>query len=120
MGEPVRVHSGHCNGTTIMASVRAGLEGVTAGEIANALDIPPATLTFHLKELSHAGLIQSEREGRSIRYAICVEAIQDLFTYLMRDCCAGHPELCRISLPGAGPTNKSGRKPVTSPRRAKR
>jgi DNA-binding transcriptional ArsR family regulator len=74
--------------------VQAGPEGIAAGEIGEELDIPAATLTFHLKELSHAGLIDSEREGRSIRYALRVEGIRDLLNYLLHDCCKGRPELC--------------------------
>jgi ArsR family transcriptional regulator len=80
--------------------VRAGEVGCAAGEIASTLEIPAATLTFHLKELSHAGLIESRREGRSIRYFACLGEIRELLTYLMRDCCNGHPEACNISLPG--------------------
>lgn len=68
--------------------------GLPAGEIAEQLDIPPATLTFHLKELSHAGLIDSVREGRSIRYSIREAGVCELFTYLLQDCCNGQPELC--------------------------
>ena len=74
--------------------VQAGPEGIAAGDIAEELDIPAATLTFHLKELSHAGLIDSERDGRSIRYALRVEGIRDLLNYLLHDCCKGRPELC--------------------------
>jgi DNA-binding transcriptional ArsR family regulator len=74
--------------------VQAGETGIAAGEIGEELNIPAATLTFHLKELSHAGLIQSEREGRSIRYALRIEGIRDLLTYLLHDCCKGRPELC--------------------------
>jgi DNA-binding transcriptional ArsR family regulator len=74
--------------------VPAGPTGLPAGEIAEELDIPAATLTFHLKELSHAGLIDSEREGRSIRYSLRVEGIQELLNYLLHDCCKGRPELC--------------------------
>jgi DNA-binding transcriptional ArsR family regulator len=74
--------------------VTAGADGLAAGEIAQSLDIPPATLTFHLKELSHAGLIVSQREGRSIRYSIRVDGVCELLTYLLQDCCNGQPELC--------------------------
>jgi DNA-binding transcriptional ArsR family regulator len=74
--------------------VRVGADGLAAGEIAGKLDVPAATLTFHLKELSHAGLIESKREGRSIRYSIRVDGMRDLLIYLTEDCCNGHPELC--------------------------
>lgn len=76
--------------------VRAGEDGLAAGEIAEELDIPPATLTFHLKELSHAGLVESQRYGRSIRYSIRAAEVCELFTYLLQDCCNGQPELCGI------------------------
>ena len=84
--------------------VQAGTQGIAAGEIAKELDIPAATLTFHLKELSHAGLIDSEREGRSIRYALRVEGIRDLLNYLLHECCQGRPELCGPS--GCAPKRK--------------
>ena len=74
--------------------VPAGEEGLAAGEIAEQLGVPPATLTFHLKELSHAGLIESQREGRSIRYSLCVPGMCELLTFLTQDCCQGRPELC--------------------------
>jgi ArsR family transcriptional regulator, arsenate/arsenite/antimonite-responsive transcriptional repressor len=74
--------------------VQAGESGIAAGQISEKLDIPAATLTFHLKELSHAGLIDSHREGRSIRYPLRIEGIRDLLTYLLQDCCKGRPELC--------------------------
>ena len=76
--------------------VPAGGEGVAAGEIAEQLGIPAATLTFHLKELSHAGLVESRREGRSIIYSLRVDGMRDLLTFLARDCCNGQPELCEI------------------------
>lgn len=65
-----------------------------AGEIAERLDIPSATLTFHLKELSHAGLVESRREGRSIIYSLRCQGMSDLLTFLAKDCCKGQPELC--------------------------
>jgi DNA-binding transcriptional ArsR family regulator len=74
--------------------VPAGATGLPAGDIADQLDVPPATLTFHLKELAHAGLIESRREGRSIIYSLRVEGMRDLLTFLARDCCQGQPELC--------------------------
>jgi DNA-binding transcriptional ArsR family regulator len=83
--------------------VPAGADGLAAGEIAESLDIPPATLTFHLKELSHAGLIDSKREGRSIRYSIRVDGVCKLLTYMLQDCCNGQPELCGGS---CGPRRK--------------
>jgi ArsR family transcriptional regulator len=76
--------------------VRAGEDGRVAGEIASQLGIPAATLTFHLKELRHAGLIESNREGRSIRYSLRVAGMRDLLMYLSRDCCGGHPDLCGL------------------------
>jgi ArsR family transcriptional regulator, arsenate/arsenite/antimonite-responsive transcriptional repressor len=79
--------------------VPAGETGVAAGEIAERLEIPSATLTFHLKELSHAGLVESRREGRSIIYSLRVKGMQELLTFLARDCCKGQPELCGIKLP---------------------
>jgi ArsR family transcriptional regulator, arsenate/arsenite/antimonite-responsive transcriptional repressor len=77
--------------------VPAGEAGIAAGEIAERLDIPPATLTFHLKELSHAGLIESRREGRSIIYSLRVEGMRGLLTFLARDCCKEQPELCGVT-----------------------
>jgi ArsR family transcriptional regulator, arsenate/arsenite/antimonite-responsive transcriptional repressor len=74
--------------------VPCGETGVPAGEIAEQLDIPSATLTFHLKELVNAGLIESRREGRSIIYSLHVKGMQQLMTFLAKDCCQGQPELC--------------------------
>jgi DNA-binding transcriptional ArsR family regulator len=74
--------------------VRAGSEGLSAGEIAGALSVPAPTLSFHLKELSHAGLIEAAREGRSIRYSLCAEGMREFLEFLTEDCCQGHAELC--------------------------
>jgi DNA-binding transcriptional ArsR family regulator len=75
--------------------VPAGATGLSAGEIAQRLDIPAATLTFHLKELSHAGLIESRRDGRSIIYSLRVAGMRELLTFLSEDCCQGSPDLCQ-------------------------
>lgn len=87
--------------------VEAGDEGMPAGEISNELNIPKPTLSFHLKELSSAGLIVSHRHGRSITYKIDVDGIRDLMDFLTQDCCQGRPELCNLARPSFDslPTN---------------
>ncbi len=74
--------------------VRAGPSGVPAGEIAEHVGISPTGMSFHLKELDHAGLVTSTRDGRFVRYAVRVEGMRQLLTYLTEDCCRGQPELC--------------------------
>lgn len=69
--------------------VRAGPVGVPAGEVAEALGIAPATLSFHLKELRNAGLVVAERQGRSIRYAPDFGSMSALVGYLGENCCRG-------------------------------
>jgi ArsR family transcriptional regulator, arsenate/arsenite/antimonite-responsive transcriptional repressor len=74
--------------------VQAGPEGLAAGAIAEELGIAPATLSFHLAQLTHAGLSVTKREGRSIIYALRVDGIRNLLGFLTKDCCGGRPELC--------------------------
>ncbi|MBF0665489.1 MAG: helix-turn-helix transcriptional regulator [Brevundimonas sp.] len=74
--------------------VRAGREGVPAGEIARALEITPNTLSAQLTLLSNAGLIRSRRDGRSIIYTADYDGMSELLVYLMEDCCQGRPEVC--------------------------
>jgi DNA-binding transcriptional ArsR family regulator len=74
--------------------VQAGPEGVAAGEIARRLGIAPSTLSASLTVLSHAGLVSSRREGRSIIYAATYERMAALLGYLVKDCCNGRPEVC--------------------------
>lgn len=74
--------------------VRKGPEGMVAGEIATALDVPPANMSFHLKALAHAGLVAVEQEGRFQRYRANMALMVDLIAYLTAECCAGHPEQC--------------------------
>jgi ArsR family transcriptional regulator, arsenate/arsenite/antimonite-responsive transcriptional repressor len=74
--------------------VQAGPQGVAAGEIARRVASPPSTLTANLNILSHAGLIASRREGRSIIYAADYAAMSRLLGFLMEDCCGGAPEIC--------------------------
>ncbi len=79
---------------TFRLLVEAGPDGLPAGAIAERLDVPPATLSFHLNHLKNAELIEARREGRSIIYALKVEGIRELMAFLTQDCCQGHPELC--------------------------
>lgn len=74
--------------------VRAGYDGMPAGEIAAALEIPNPTLSFHLNQLSQAGLIASRRAGRSIIYSVSFEDVRALLAFLMEDCCQGKADLC--------------------------
>jgi DNA-binding transcriptional ArsR family regulator len=74
--------------------VRAGPEGLPAGEIAEALGVSPSNLSFHLKELERAKLVAARRESRSIIYTANYEALRGLVDFLMKDCCAGHPKIC--------------------------
>ncbi|MDP3086146.1 MAG: metalloregulator ArsR/SmtB family transcription factor [Rubrivivax sp.] len=71
------------------ALVGAGPEGMTPGALAAMLDIPNSTLSFHLKELVHAGLVSAEREGRNLIYRPSVEQMNDLLAYLTAHCCQG-------------------------------
>lgn len=77
--------------------VRTGPAGETAGSIAEGLATPAPTLSFHLKELERAGLIMQRREGRNLIYATNFGGMRDLLSFLMKDCCAGHPEICTIN-----------------------
>jgi len=74
--------------------VHCGPEGLAAGEIARELGIPHNTLSSHLAILSNAGLINSQRESRSIIYRIDFAGTRELLSFLMEDCCQGQPELC--------------------------
>jgi DNA-binding transcriptional ArsR family regulator len=74
--------------------VQAGPKGVPAGEIGQRLSVPPATLSFHLKELSYAGLVSSRQEGRFVYYAANFEHMAALMSFLTQNCCNGMPEEC--------------------------
>jgi ArsR family transcriptional regulator len=74
--------------------VQAGAEGLPAGKIGERLDLPSATLSFHLNQLRHAGLVTFRREGRSLIYAAEYAAINGLLVYLTENCCQGDASSC--------------------------
>ena len=74
--------------------VQAGPKGMPAGQVAEALDLAPNTLTFHFDRLRSAGLVTVRREGRSMIYAAQYNAMNALLTFLTDNCCQGAAETC--------------------------
>jgi ArsR family transcriptional regulator, arsenate/arsenite/antimonite-responsive transcriptional repressor len=74
--------------------VGAGPKGLAAGRIGEELEVPGATLSFHLKELSRAGLVSSRQDRQFIYYAVDFERMADLMTFLTQNCCKGMPKEC--------------------------
>lgn len=83
--------------------VQQGESGLAAGEIAASLKIAPATLSFHLKELAHAGLVRTRHESRYIYYSADFEAINRLLAYLTANCCGAGVACGRASPRHAAP-----------------
>lgn len=71
--------------------VQAGEQGMPAGKIAETLEIPPSSLSFHLKELQNAGLIQPKQEGRFVIYSANYDRMKAVLGYLAENCCSGKP-----------------------------
>jgi len=69
--------------------VQAGGEGLPAGALADALGVPSATLSFHLKELKSAGVVSCRRDGRSLIYRADFSAMNALLAFLTENCCQG-------------------------------
>ena len=84
LGQPSRLQA-------FRALVVAGEQGLTPGTLAAQLQIPAATLSFHLKELSHAGLVTQQRNGRHLTYRAAYERMNALLGYLTAHCCQGQP-----------------------------
>lgn len=75
--------------------VQAGPDGMAAGKISAALGVPPSSLSFHLKELTHAGMVRSRQEGRFVIYEANFSAAAALVAFLSENCCAG--QACDLS-----------------------
>jgi len=74
--------------------VAAEPAGLSAGEIARELDVPPNTLSTHLAILTRAGLVTVERRSRQMQYRAALDRLRDLTLFLVQDCCAGSTALC--------------------------
>jgi ArsR family transcriptional regulator, arsenate/arsenite/antimonite-responsive transcriptional repressor len=92
------------------ALVRTGPAGLQPSQLAQALDIPPNTLSFHLKALHSAGLVSQQKQGRAIHYRADYGRMQALLQFLTQDCCNG--QACSLT-PQAAPLT-----PPRKPRRA--
>ena len=89
--------------------VKAGPEGLAAGEIARRLATPANTASAQLLVLSNAGLIRARRDGRSIIYSVDFEAMSGLLVFLTEDCCGGRSEICAPLVEVAGRCCKPAR-----------
>ncbi|MGV1015082.1 MAG: ArsR/SmtB family transcription factor [Methyloceanibacter sp.] len=74
--------------------LRAGPEGMAAGDIARKLAVPHNTMSAHLAILTRAKLVIARKEGRSVIYAPNLEGTRALLTFLIEDCCRGKPDIC--------------------------
>ncbi|MGH1423663.1 MAG: ArsR/SmtB family transcription factor [Pseudooceanicola sp.] len=75
--------------------IKAGEDGMSAGDISTALDVRQNTMSTNLSILVQSGLIRNERQGRSIRYFADIDGMRGLLAFLMEDCCGGRPDLCQ-------------------------
>lgn len=76
--------------------VASGPEGMAAGQVAEKLKVAPATLSFHFKTLSHAGLVESRQDGRFIYYAANFTVMNGMVDYLTENCCGGNADACKV------------------------
>lgn len=90
--------------------VKAGQEGMAAGAVADEVGVSASNLSFHLKELQRAGLIDARRDARSIIYTADYAGLRGLIAFLMKDCCGGRPEICEPALADSCCTPKPARK----------
>jgi len=77
--------------------VTVGPDGMAAGQMAEKLKVSPATLSFHFKTLSHAGLIENRQDGRFVIYSANFEVMNGMVDYLTENCCGGNADACKTS-----------------------
>jgi DNA-binding transcriptional ArsR family regulator len=92
--------------------VRAGPSGMAAGAISSFLRASASTTSFHLKELAQARLVTAKRDGRTINYVADYNTLTALITFMIKDCCAGHPDTCTPALARVCKPNSSKRLPA--------
>jgi DNA-binding transcriptional ArsR family regulator len=85
--------------------VEAGPDGMPAGKIGEEMDLPPATLSFHLAHLSRTGLVSSRQDGRFVIYSADFDGMNALVAYLTENCCGG-----RACAPVRKPASRKERK----------
>jgi DNA-binding transcriptional ArsR family regulator len=83
--------------------VQAGPAGLAAGKISEFTGVPPSSLTFHMKELTHADMVTSRNEGRNVIYAANFVTMNELIVFLTENCCSGDP-----CVTGGNPTCSTG------------
>ncbi|MDE2091026.1 MAG: helix-turn-helix transcriptional regulator [Gammaproteobacteria bacterium] len=93
--------------------VPVGHEGLPAGVLGERLSLAPATLSFHLKGLRHAGLVSQRRAGRTLYYAAEYTAINELVAYLTENCCQGAACLPAVAVKPVAAVARASRKPIT-------
>src|SRR5689334_8067232 len=89
--------------------VEKGPDGIAAGEIAGKLDMPPSSLTFHLQQMLHAGLVTQRRLGRQLIYAADFAAMNGLVSYLTENCCGAAASCAPVCDPAASKSRSSRR-----------
>jgi ArsR family transcriptional regulator, arsenate/arsenite/antimonite-responsive transcriptional repressor len=110
LGQPTRLE-------ILRLLMRREPHGMPAGSIAEAIGCPQNTLSSHLGILARAGLVRGTRVGRAIIYRVDIAGMRALISFLVTDCCDGHPELCALpgkpscaDSPGAKAAGRRGRK----------
>lgn len=90
--------------------IALGPDGATAAELALGMGLPASTMSFHLAQLESGGLVFSWKVGRSVRYAANLLTIRTLISFLVEDCCQGHPQICGDLgdlMPACGPMERT-------------